>query len=753
MSSLDLSATIASGDSLDVRQFLVSSEMSGLFEATVLALSDNADIDFEAVAGQPATLTLRWGLAGARTISGIVRTFRQVHAEDRGASTYQWTIVPTLWLTTQRRNHRMFQLMSEVDIALKILGEWGISPVMKLTDTYKKRKYRVQYGESDFEFVCRMLEEVGISFTFDWEADCNMVLTDAPHGGSARAPLPFRDNPTTSDREHATAMRLERNVRPGKMTIRDHDYRRPASYKLLGSASGGGGIEEKLERFHYEPGAFLFESGKGESTPFADDKGKYRIDEEQGRALAEKRLAGKRAAAKVLHFETSAFDPGPGTVVTFLDHPKSELAPGKRYLVVASEMRGTRNAEWSHLCRSVSADVPYRPDLVTPKPVARGVESATVVGPPGEEIHVDEFGRVRVHFHWDRESAMDDKSSCWIHVSQPWGGTGFGGTNLPRVGQEVIVDFLGGDPDRPVVVGRVYTNLQRTPYKLPDNKTQSGWQSRSSPGGGGDNYNEIMFEDKKGQELVRMQAEKDLNKLVKHDEEVKIGHDRTKLVVHDDKHTVGHDRTRLVGNDEAVTIGHDRTRQVGHDEDVMIGNNRSKTIGVNETLTVGHNQQETIGHNRSVEVGSVHDETIGKIMNVKVGLMMNTAVGLTLTETVGIASMENVGFAKTTEVGGTYKIGVKAGMDTTVGGNRSTTIGGNLTETVAGSKLVAVGEVFEVTCGPSKIHLDKDGNAVIEATKITLKATGPIGIESGAEMKIKAGGEITVNGSSISMNG
>src|SRR5262249_11818611 len=150
------------------------------------------------------------------------------------------------------------------------------------------------------------------------------------------------------------------------------------------------------------------------------------------------------------------------------------------------------------------------------------------VGPPGEEIHTDEFGRVRVHFHWDRESRMDDESSCWIHVSQPWSGAGYGGVNLPRVGQEVLVDFLGGDPDRPGIVGRVYTNLQRVPYHLPENKTQSGWKSQSTKGTGG--YNEIMFEDEAGQELVRVQAEKDLHKLVKNDEEIAIGRNQSVTV-------------------------------------------------------------------------------------------------------------------------------------------------------------------------------------------------------------------------------
>ena len=534
---LNLSATIGSGDPVDVRQFHFASEMSTLFEASVLALADNPDIDLDAVAGQEATLTLRWGTGMSRTIRGLVRTFRQVQAEDQGRSTYQWTIVPTLWLTTQRRNHRMFQLMSEVDIVMKLLGEWGISPVLKLSETYKKRKYRVQYGESDFRFICRMLEDAGISFTFDWEGDCALVLTDAPQTGPARAPLAFRDHPTRTDREHATGVHIERNIRPGKVVLRDHDYRRPPSYKLLGTAQDGPGIEERLERFHYTPGAFLFESGKGESTPVADDKGKYRIDEEAGKALAQKRLDAKRATAKVLSFETNTYDPSPGSVVTFLDHPKSDLAPGKRWLVVAAELRGTRNADWSLSCRAVSADNPYHPDSTTPKPVVNGVESATVVGPPGEEIHTDEFGRVRVHFHWDRESKMDEQSSCWIHVSQAWGGAMFGGVNLPRVGQEVLVDFLGGDPDRPVIVGRVFTNLQRVPYKLPDNKTQSGWKSASTGGTGG--YNEIMFEDAAGKELVRVQAERDLQKLVKHDERVSIRHNRSTYVGSIDATTVG----------------------------------------------------------------------------------------------------------------------------------------------------------------------------------------------------------------------
>jgi type VI secretion system secreted protein VgrG len=238
--------------------------------------------------------------------------------------------------------------------------------------------------------------------------------------------------------------------------------------------------------------------------------------------------------------------------------------------------------------------VPYRPALRTPKPRAQGVENATIVGPPGQEIHVDEFGRVRVQFHWDREGQRDASSSCWIHVSQPWGGAGFGGTNLPRVGHEVIVDFLGADPDRPIITGRMYTNLQKTPYKLPDNKTQSGWKSNSSPETGG--YNEMMFEDAAGQELIRMQAEKDLHKLVKNDEGVQIGNDRTSAI----------------GHNEDQTIGNDFMKQVMNNAREMVGMNRSRGVGANETVEVGQNQQITVGSTQTTKVGDKIEIVCGK---------------------------------------------------------------------------------------------------------------------------------------------
>ncbi len=482
----------------------------------------------------------------ARAWTGICREVQEIAVEESGLSTYRIEIVPALWLASQRRNHRMFQLVSDVDIALKLLSEWGIEPVLELSATYKKRKYRVQYGESDHAFICRLLEDSGISFYFTGDSgETRLVLSDAPEAGELRDPhIAFRDKPGDADLEHVTAVRTGRRVRPGRYTLRDHDYRQPPAYPLLASAAAEAGIEQQLERFHYTPGAFLFESDRGPATPAADDRGRYRTDEAEAAAMAQRRLEAQRGEAFSCTFESNAIDLSPGVVFAMRQHPRRDLAEDRRLLVVRTTLHAEVGKTWKLEGEARSARVRHRPPLSTPRPRTNGVESATVVGPAGEEIHTDEFGRVRVHFHWDRESRMNENSSCWIHVSQSWGGTGYGGVNLPRIGQEVLVDFLGGDPDRPVIIGRVYTNLQKVPYPLPDNRTQSGWRSNSTTATGG--YNEMMFEDSAGQELLRMQAEKDMHKLVKNDEQS----------------TVGRDRTRQVQRNEAVTVGKDRTKQV-----------------------------------------------------------------------------------------------------------------------------------------------------------------------------------------------
>jgi len=676
-----LSVEVDSGDSLDVRRFSVAERISSLFTVTLEAVSENAGIDLDAVLGRPASFTIVG--AHTRTWSGICTSFEQIKAEEMGVSTYRIVIAPHLWLATQRRNYRMFQHLSERDIVLALLREWGIEPEVRLGSTYKKRNYRVQYGESDYAFICRMLEDAGISFWFEHAAgESTLVLSDAPERGAPRlGSLPFKDDVSMDTGEHATKVRVGGHVRPGKYTLRDRDHRLPAERALAASAKAARGddVAEQLERYDYTPGAFLVESTRDEATPVADDRGKYRSDEAEAAALTKRRLDAERADALACSFETNAYDVAPGSIVRISGHPQPMLS--RSLLVVAADLSGSHDGEWTHLCEGRSVAHPYRPAVVTPMPKVSGIESATVVGPPGEEIHCDEFGRVRVHFHWDRQSKMDEKSSCWIPVSQAWSGSGFGAINLPRVGQEVLVDFLGGDPDRPVIVGRIHTATQPVPYKLPANKTQSGWRSESTPGGGG--YNEILFEDKKGGEIVRIHAERDLQKTVKRDEEQNVGRDRIDFVERDSESTIGRNGARFVG---------DHSREV-------IGLSSVRTVGTNESVDVGANQRVSVAAASSLSVGTTYDVNVGAAMSMSAGTTKTISAGEKIVITCGAASVTLDSSGQITLAG--TEIALASSGPVSITGTKVTIAGTEVSVSasgaaeVGGASLLLVGETIE----------------------------------------------------------
>jgi type VI secretion system secreted protein VgrG len=566
-----LDVAIHSDDPLEVRVFEVEEGLSSLFVVNLEVVSANPDIDLDAVIGRPARFALVDDQTGStlRSWSGICRSIEQVDVEESegSLSTYEMTIVPEMWFLTQRRNHRILQQRSEPQIAIAILQEWGLTVEERLdVASYPTRDYRVQYGESDFHFVSRMLEDAGVSYFFEADEDgatMRVVLSDAPERNERVADLPYVHTPTSTDAVLATEVRILRRVRPGRYTQRDVDHRRPPEFPVLASRAGGIDPESRLERFHYTPGAFLFQQDATSGSPAGDDRGAHRADLGRGAEQVQRRLDAKRGSARIVIFRAQASGLSPGAVVALSGHPRRDLAPDRTLLVAAASHHGFATGGWEHRYEARFTDIPHRPPLTTPKPRVNGIESATVVGPAGEEIHVDEMGRVRVHFHWDRESQMNEQSSCWVPVSQPWGGAGFGAVNLPRIGQEVIVDFLGGDPDTPVVVGRVYTGVRQVPYTLPANKTQSGLKSYSSPATGG--YNEMMFEDAAGRELLRIQAERDLTSLVKNDETTVVQNDSTSSIGHDEVHSVANNQTLFVGNDRMELVMGNHVRCVEGD--------------------------------------------------------------------------------------------------------------------------------------------------------------------------------------------
>ncbi|MDI1446206.1 type VI secretion system tip protein TssI/VgrG [Polyangium sp. 6x1] len=529
--------------SLVVRRFSIHEAVSTPFTVSLWVRSENPAVDIGAIVGQPAIFKVRSGYVnlsggGLRVWSGYVSYMEQTHAEHRQTkvlSTYQFRIVPHLWLLDQRRNHRIFQHLSVPDIVDKILDEWNVRRAWKIDrGQYPKHEFRVQYGESDFTFVSRILEEAGIAYTFPDVDDNGSLLTfnDQLHKNPPRpgAPVPYEHNPTMeAEREFVSKISLVRDVRPGALVIRDYDFRRP-DYPLFGEAPKAGD-EARFEQYHYIAGGMFVEAGRGGDTPIADEKGIARHDQPTGTKRATRALEAARADRGGIAFESNLNDLTPGVVFQIDHHPHSDVA--RPMLTTDTILEGSAEGEWSVFGHAVFADVPYRPPLVTPRPEVLGVQSVRVVGPASgldldQAVDVDEFGRVRVQFPWDREGLYNDNSSCWIRVVEGWGGTGYGWLNLPRVGHELLVTFIEGDPDRPVLAGRVYNAEKPVPYKLPEHKTVSTWKSQSMPAMNG--FNEIKYEDQKGEELFYMQAEKNLRKLVKNDEVDTVGRDRDKIV-------------------------------------------------------------------------------------------------------------------------------------------------------------------------------------------------------------------------------
>jgi len=633
---------------LSVRRFAIREAVNTLYSIGVVFRTKSPALDLEGIVGKPAELHVVSGykhvrLGGDRTWTGLCNHIELVQVEAAGLTTYSLSIVPHLWLLTQKNDYRIFQHQSIPDIIDDLLDRWKMTRLWEIDrGRYPKLEFKVQYNESDFTFFARMLEEAGISFVFTHgdDAGTKLVLSDRLHAGDARPPLPFFDNMTqAAEREFITRVRLARDVRPGKLAIRDYDPRRP-QYELFGKAAEGAS-EARYEQYHYQPGGFLVEGGAGGGTPVADDRGTARHKDSAGEERAVRALAARREGARSVAFETNAIDVAAGRIISMENHPHAWVAGGERLLVTDFTISGTHDLDWHMSGRAVFAAGEYRPAQITPKPTVSSVQSAMVVGPDGQEIHTDEFGRVRLAFQWDRVGRKDDSSSCWVRVSQGWAGKGYGLIALPRVGQEVIVAFLNGDPDQPIVVGRTYNAITPVPRILPDHKTESVNRSNSSPGGGG--TSEVAFDDIKGNELVQWTAHKNMRRLIKNDYVTTVGHDRSKSVSQNELDTTGGRRTEVTRNDRVETVnatkttsikqvrrklikgdeshttdgyrllladkdvdlvtGKEKRERVVEDVHLVVVGNRSERIDQDQSLTIEEDQFEKVGKNHALATG------------------------------------------------------------------------------------------------------------------------------------------------------
>ena len=681
---------------LRVARFTGQEGLSELFRFDLVVACEDGALDLSAALGATARLTMGTGEDSPRHVHGIVARMEQGDVGKKH-SLYHVTIVPKAWRLLHRQDCRIFQELTAPEILKKVLEGAGLLADtdfrLSLQAAYRPREYCVQYREPDWAFACRLMEEEGIHFFFEHAEDKHvLVLGDRPAAHPAIAgdvAVPFRlSSGALLKDEHIHRFQYAETFGAGKVTLRDYNFKKPSL--LLESAAPAATFVD-LEVY--------------------DHPGDHQAPAE-GDELAKLRLEARVAPRRTAHGESACDRLAAGHTFTLSEHTRESF--NASWLLTRVEHEGAEPlmgddagaaVRYENRFECMPADVPFRPPLVTPRPTIKGLQSAIVVGPSGEEIHTDEHGRVKVHFHWDRLDKKDDKSSCWIRVSQVWAGEGWGAMHIPRVGHEVLVDFLDGDPDRPIVVGRVYHGTNTAPYPLPANKTQSTIKSNSTPGGGGSN--EIRFEDKKGSEEIYVHGQKDWTIAIENDKNQAIGHDETLSVAHDRSAEIGHDQLEKIANDEAFSVGHDRTKSVGNDETA------------------------SIGHDRTIEVGNDHTESIGQNLSLSVGKSKTEDVTEDSTETVG------------------KKKAISAGTDLTIDvtSNMVTMVGASQTEEIEVDKKIKVGSKIVIACGDAKVTIEKNGDIKVEGKAISLIATGDVKVESSGKVEVKATGDVKVEAS------
>lgn len=741
------------GDALLFHGMNAREELGRLSEFQISLLSRRRDINLDDILAKSVTVKLQLPDDHVRFFNGYVTRFAQVGTYGRYYQ-YHATVHSWFWFLTRTANCRIFQDMTVPDIVKQVFEDHGKIADFKmgLTGTYRKWEYCVQYRETDFNFVSRLLEQEGIYYYFKHsEGRHTLVLVDSnsahtPFAGYEEIPYIPHDRGMNQQYERIGEWNFAREVQAGRYAIDDFDFTKPSVELQVNTQVKRGNDLSDYEIYDY-PGEYLTQS-EGDHYVSA------RLEEIQSQYELANGNGNARGLCCGHLFKLTGFD---------------REDQNREYLVKTTQLNlqfdGYEAAEGGgaqYRCAftAISSGQTFRSQRNTPKPVVTGPQTAIVVGPDGDEIYTDKYGRVKVQFHWDRKGKRNQNSSCWIRVSHPWAGKNWGMIAIPRIGQEVIVDFLEGDPDAPIITGRVYNAEQMPPYALPANMTQTGILSRSSKGGSGANANELRFEDKKGAEQIYLHAEKNQDISVENDETHTVGHDRTKTIDNDETTHVKHDRTETVDNNETITIGVSRTEKVGANESITIGSNRTKSVGASETVSVALQRTHTVGVNETIGIGAAQEVAIGAFQAVVIGAYQTVNVGAYQTINVGVNQTTNVGAAQSVTVGADQSISVAANQSESVSGNASKSVKGNDTLGVDGNRssnikgddalkvgknlVIDAGDSVTIKAGSASITMKKDGTITIKGKDITVDGSGKI--------NVKAGGDIVMKGSKILQN-
>jgi type VI secretion system secreted protein VgrG len=602
-------------DKLLLTGFSGQEALSQLFSYQIEAVTPvGTDVPFDRLLGQPVTVRLTLPGGQSRFFNGICNRLTQ-GGSDANFTIYRLEIVPKVWLLTRRAQSRIFQQKSIPDILKEVLT--GIDVSYETQGTFAPRDYCVQYRETDFNFLCRLLEEEGIYYYFkNANGSHKLVLANTPQ---AHADVPG-DTRILLDTiigglregERITNWEKQQELRSGKSTVWDHCFELPHKHleaeKPIADSIPVGKATHKLKvagvdqlELYDWPGEYA-QRFDGVDKGGGDRAGDLQKIFDDARRTVEIRMQQETTPSLMIQGASSCRQLAAGHKFTLDTAPgdaaaKQMRAEGAYVLTTVSHFAtqsgyqtGESSFRYQNHFACIPAALPFRPPRVTPRPVIQGTQSAVVVGPPGEEIFTDKYSRVKVQFHWDRQGKNNADSSCWLRVATPWAGKQWGMIHIPRIGQEVLVAFLEGDPDQPIIVGSLYNAEMMPPYKLPDKKTQSGLKTRSTLQGTPENFNELRFEDKKGSEDVYFHAEKDFHREVEHDDDLQVGNDQTI--------EIKNNRTENVKEgDESVTIEKgNRTVVVkmGDDSHQIKQGNRDVQIDMgNDTLTIKMGNQTT----------------------------------------------------------------------------------------------------------------------------------------------------------------
>ncbi|SEL36206.1 type VI secretion system secreted protein VgrG [Roseateles sp. YR242] len=735
-------------DLLRVHSCVSREQLSELGETSLTLLSEKKDIKASDLLGKSAALKVALRDDAPRHLSGYITRFAQRGFEGR-YTVYEMTVRPWLWLLTRTADCRIFQEMTVPDIVKAVFEDHPAAKFeFKLQRPYRSWNYCVQYRETDYNFVARLLEHEGIYwyFTHD-ESGHKLVLADAAsahdcapncemlpfYGGGSQSP------PALEFVDHWSAVQ---SMTSGKVVITDFDFERPStSLQSTQSRSRDYDLSDG-EVFDF-PGGYLQPS---DGSQYAED----RLDEIQ---------------SSHEYFEGSSNSQGvcTGHLLSLFRHPRDDQ--NAKYLVTGTTLHlqqaasesGSGASELRCSFSAMPSQQQFRPLRRTPKPYAPGPQTAIVTGPSGEEIFTDKYGRVKVQFHWDRRGQRNEKSSCWIRVSQPWAGKGWGGVSIPRIGQEVVVDFVEGDPDQPLITGRVYNAEQMPPFELPAAGVVSGIKSKSHKATG---YNEFSMDDTAGKEMITLHGQFDMQSTIEHDQTLTVHNNRTDTIDVDDSETVGNNQTLKVGVDQGITIGANRTKTVGSNETLTVGANQVETVGATRTLSVASSDSQSFGSTQTVTVALAKTETIGAVYALTVGAAMNHLVGAALMQEVGGAkivaigglSSETIGISKTVSAGTNISDTAGANMSRKAGAKYSADAGSTMSfqsgaDYTVNSKAKAVfvaSDELVLKCGSASLTLKSNGDIQLKGADINIIGSGKI--------NVKASGDVNLKGSKVNQN-